>query len=52
MTLEDYQLYKFIEPKKPETEKPVYVGSGEDVCLETLRQLTSREERCEEVSHN
>jgi hypothetical protein len=49
MTQEDYQLYTFFKPEPaPKTQVkeqlPVYIGSGEDACLETYQQLVEKKE--------
>ena len=49
MTQEDYQLYTFFKPEpapgtQVKEQPPVYVGSGEDACLEIYQQLTEKKE--------
>lgn len=44
MTQNEYELYQMFQQKPHETEKLIYVGSGEDVCLEMFNQTKEKEQ--------
>ncbi len=54
MTIDDYELYQMFPQQKRETDKLVYVGSGEDYCPEleqTINQGVKQEESYREIHH-